>query len=99
MDILNTTIDFSINFSFVVGLFLCFIAAIVSYVSYPVIIRVSNEKGLMATPNQRDVHTFKTPNLGGIGIFFAISLIISFLKILFKFFVIFTFICFIFICF
>jgi UDP-N-acetylmuramyl pentapeptide phosphotransferase/UDP-N-acetylglucosamine-1-phosphate transferase len=79
MDILNTTIDFSINFSFVVGLFLCFIAAIVSYVSYPVIIRVSNEKGLMATPNQRDVHTFKTPNLGGIGIFFAISLIISFI--------------------
>ena len=79
METFNTTIDFSIHFSFVIGLFLCVVAAIVSYISYPIIIKVSNVKELMGAPNQRDVHVNKTPNLGGVGIFFTVSLVISFL--------------------
>jgi UDP-GlcNAc:undecaprenyl-phosphate GlcNAc-1-phosphate transferase len=55
------------------------IALMVSYLSYPVIIRVSKLKGLMSQPNDRSVHKNKTPNLGGIGIFLAIYLAITFL--------------------
>ena len=84
MDSLNNTINFSIDFGFILALITFSIALIVSYISYPVIIKVANEKKLMSEPNNRDVHSTKTPNLGGIGIFFATYLIVNFLGIYFE---------------
>ncbi|MCL6461285.1 MAG: polysaccharide biosynthesis/export family protein [Flavobacterium micromati] len=55
--------------------FLFFIIAwAISYVSFPVIINISNAKGLMATPSERSSHIKKTPNLGGVGIFMGFVL-------------------------
>lgn len=71
-----STISFSTDF--ILPLITFTISLIVSYVSLPVIIRVSNLKNLMAEPNQRDVHSTRTPNLGGIAIFVAIYLMITF---------------------
>ena len=52
---------------------------LVSYFSYPVIIRVAKLKSLMADVNERSSHVVRTPNLGGVGIFLAINLMITFL--------------------
>lgn len=41
---------------------------------YPVILYVSNTKGLMDEPGERRVHTNKVPPLGGLGIFITFSL-------------------------
>jgi UDP-GlcNAc:undecaprenyl-phosphate GlcNAc-1-phosphate transferase len=46
----------------------------ISYVSFPVIINISNVKGLLATPSDRSSHLKKTPNLGGVGIFMGFIL-------------------------
>ncbi|MDC8001190.1 MraY family glycosyltransferase [Aequorivita todarodis] len=40
---------------------------------------MANEKNLMAVPDARSMHTKKTPNLGGVGIFIAFSLSIMIL--------------------
>lgn len=73
----------SINPSFDYGFFwplIVFLLSItISYLCYPMIIRVSKMKRLMSKPNHRSVHKVKIPNLGGIGIFIAINLIITFL--------------------
>lgn len=52
---------------------------------YPVIINVSNIKGLMDTPNSRKVHTSNIPSLGGLGIFLAFSLSITVFSLLSNF--------------
>jgi UDP-N-acetylmuramyl pentapeptide phosphotransferase/UDP-N-acetylglucosamine-1-phosphate transferase/protein involved in polysaccharide export with SLBB domain len=52
------------------------IAWLLSYVSFPEIINISNEKKLLATPSDRCSHTKETPTLGGVGIF--IGFILSF---------------------
>ena len=60
--------------------FLTITSAILAYVMatrfnlYPVIIYVSKTKNLMDEPGQRRVHTYKVPNLGGMGIFITFSL-------------------------
>lgn len=41
---------------------------------YPVIIYISREKRLMATPGERNSHSKETPSLGGVGLFVAFSL-------------------------
>lgn len=79
MNNLIHTISFNIESGIVWALVAFSIAAIVSYLSYPVIIKVSNMKGLIPQPNHRSVHVNQTPNLGGIGIFLAINLAITFL--------------------
>jgi len=84
MDLLNNTINFSIDFGLMLPLITFSMALIVSYLSYPIIIKVVKEKNLMAEPSHRDVHSTKTPNLGGIGIFLATYLIISFLGFYFE---------------
>ena len=84
MDLLNNTINFSIDFGLMLPLITFSMALIVSYLSYPIIIKVVKEKNLMAEPCHRDVHSTKTPNLGGIGIFLATYLIISFLGFYFE---------------
>ena len=84
MDLLNNTINFSIELGFMLPMITFSIALIVSYLSYPIIIKVVKEKNLMAEPNHRDVHSTKTPNLGGIGIFLATYLIITFLGFYFE---------------
>jgi UDP-N-acetylmuramyl pentapeptide phosphotransferase/UDP-N-acetylglucosamine-1-phosphate transferase/protein involved in polysaccharide export with SLBB domain len=55
-------------------LFFFIFAWTVSYVSFPVIINISNEKGLLATPSERSSHVIKIPNLGGVGIFMGFVL-------------------------
>ncbi|MEZ7500355.1 polysaccharide biosynthesis/export family protein [Flavobacterium sp. Arc3] len=55
-------------------LFFFIIAWAISYVSFPVIINISNVKGLIAAPCDRSSHTTKTPNLGGVGIFMGFIL-------------------------
>jgi len=64
------------SFSMVDSCYLfCFIIAwAISYVSFPVIINISNAKGLLATPSDRSSHVKKTPNLGGVGIFIGFIL-------------------------
>lgn len=55
-------------------LFFFIISWAISYVSFPVIINISNVKGLLATPSDRSSHSRKTPNLGGVGIFMGFVL-------------------------
>ena len=71
--------NFSIELGFALPLLTFITALAISYKCYPIIIKVSNLKNLMAEPNQRDVHSTKTPNLGGIGLFIAIYIVIIFL--------------------
>ncbi|MBU3010515.1 undecaprenyl/decaprenyl-phosphate alpha-N-acetylglucosaminyl 1-phosphate transferase [Polaribacter vadi] len=73
------TVSVSLDFGFFWPAIVFFLSIFLSYLCYPIIIRVSKAKRLMAKPNHRSVHRFKTPNLGGIGIFLAINLIITLL--------------------
>jgi UDP-GlcNAc:undecaprenyl-phosphate GlcNAc-1-phosphate transferase len=50
------------------------IAWAISYFTFPVIISISNAKGLLAAPSERSSHFKKTPNLGGVGIFMGFIL-------------------------
>ena len=79
MSVIPHTINLSLDYGFFWPAIAFSLSILLSYLCYPVIIRVSKAKRLMAKPNHRSVHRFKTPNLGGIGIFIAINLIITFL--------------------
>lgn len=50
---------------------------LLTYVSIPKIIRVSYKKNLMATPKERSSHIRETPNLGGISIFYSVTIMSS----------------------
>lgn len=50
---------------------------LMSYKLFPVIINLSNIKNLHQEPEERSSHEHKTPNLGGIGIFFGFTLTIA----------------------
>lgn len=75
----NSSNNLNVDFGLIWPSIAFFTSLIVSYFSYPVIIRVSKLKKLMADVNARSSHSIKTPNLGGIGIFLAINLIITIL--------------------
>ncbi|BDD09719.1 undecaprenyl-phosphate alpha-N-acetylglucosaminyl 1-phosphate transferase [Fulvitalea axinellae] len=47
---------------------------VLSYVSIPVILKVSEMKSLHAQPNDRSAHSTAVPNLGGVAIFIAVTL-------------------------
>ena len=79
MNAIPHAINLSLDYGFFWPVIAFSLSILLSYLCYPVIIRVSKAKRLMAKPNHRSVHRFKTPNLGGIGIFLAINLIITFL--------------------
>ncbi|MBD0778101.1 undecaprenyl/decaprenyl-phosphate alpha-N-acetylglucosaminyl 1-phosphate transferase [Maribacter sp. ANRC-HE7] len=51
-----------------------FVAWVLSIRMYPVIIYVSQTKGLVDVPEGRRSHTHEVPNLGGVGLFLAFSL-------------------------
>jgi UDP-N-acetylmuramyl pentapeptide phosphotransferase/UDP-N-acetylglucosamine-1-phosphate transferase len=63
--------------------YLGIVAVVLAYVlaikMFPAIICLATEKNLMAVPGERSMHTKKTPNLGGVGIFIAFSLCIMIL--------------------
>lgn len=61
------------------GIFAVIISFILAIKMFPAIICLANEKNLMAVPENRSMHTNKTPNLGGVGIFIAFSLSIMIL--------------------
>ncbi len=61
------------------GIFAVIISFILAIKTFPAIICLANEKDLMAVPETRSMHTKKTPNLGGVGIFIAFSLCIMIL--------------------
>ncbi len=61
------------------GIFAVIISFILAMKMFPAIICLANEKDLMAVPGTRSMHTKKTPNLGGVGIFIAFSLSIMIL--------------------
>ena len=65
----------TINFpSFYLKVILSFITSLlITYYSIPTIIKISRRKNLMDEPGQRSSHERKIPNLGGIALFFAIS--------------------------
>ena len=50
---------------------------LISYKLFPIIINLSNIKNLHQEPEERSSHEHKTPNLGGIGIFFGFTLTIA----------------------
>src|SRR5690606_40340635 len=61
------------------GIFAIIISFILAIKMFPAIICLANEKNLMAVPENRSMHTQKTSNLGGVGIFIAFSLSIMIL--------------------
>lgn len=61
------------------GIFALVISFILALKMFPAIICLANEKDLMAVPETRSMHSKKTPNLGGVGIFIAFSLSIMIL--------------------
>jgi len=65
----------TINFpGFYLKVILSFITSLlITYYSIPTIIKISRRKNLMDEPGQRSSHERKIPNLGGIALFFAIS--------------------------
>ena len=65
----------TINFpSFYLKVILSFVTSfLITYYSIPTIIKISRRKNLMDEPGQRSSHERKIPNLGGIALFFAIS--------------------------
>ena len=73
------TINLSLDYGFFWPLIAFLLSILVSYMCYPAIIRISKVKRLAARPNHRSVHKVRIPNLGGIGVFVAINLIITFL--------------------
>lgn len=79
MNAIPQAINLSLDYGFFWPAIAFSLSILLSYLCYPVIIRISKAKRLMSKPNHRSVHRFKTPNLGGIGIFLAINLIITFL--------------------
>lgn len=60
--------------------FLSFLSLIAAYITsvriYPVIIYLSRKKNLMDEPEERSMHSNKTPTLGGIGLFITFSVVI-----------------------
>jgi UDP-N-acetylmuramyl pentapeptide phosphotransferase/UDP-N-acetylglucosamine-1-phosphate transferase len=78
MNIFERTLDFSLDLDFIWPLVAFSVSLIISYFSHPVIIKVSKIKNLMAEQNFRSAHTNKTSNLGGIGIFLSIYLVVAF---------------------
>jgi len=64
---------------YVLGVFALTISFILAMKMFPAIICLANEKNLMAVPDTRSMHSKKTPNLGGVGIFIAFSLSIMIL--------------------
>ncbi len=61
---------FKLIFGFITAFFL-------TYIAIPKIIRVSYRKNLMDEPIKRSSHIKKVPNLGGLAIFFAVSIAAS----------------------
>lgn len=53
------------------------LAFVVSRITIPAILLVSEAKQLMDEPGHRSVHSKKTPTLGGIGIFFSLVVVIT----------------------
>lgn len=53
------------------------IAFIVSWLTFPTILKVSLVKQLMDEPGARSVHSKKTPTFGGIAIFFSLTVVIT----------------------
>jgi UDP-N-acetylmuramyl pentapeptide phosphotransferase/UDP-N-acetylglucosamine-1-phosphate transferase/protein involved in polysaccharide export with SLBB domain len=56
----------------------------ISYISFPVIINISNEKNLVAIASERSSHIIKTPTLGGVGIFIGFILPFTLFGAIFK---------------
>jgi UDP-N-acetylmuramyl pentapeptide phosphotransferase/UDP-N-acetylglucosamine-1-phosphate transferase len=80
-------INYLREYYFLGALFLVIFSFLMSYKVFPVIINLSNIKNLHQEPEERSSHKHKTPNLGGIGIFFGFTLTIATLgSILSKFF-------------
>lgn len=52
-------------------------AFLVSWGTFPTIIKISQVKQLMDEPGSRSAHSVKTPTLGGIGIFFSLAVVIT----------------------
>lgn len=53
------------------------LSLLISFFSFPVIISISNDKNLVASPIERSVHLIKTPTLGGVGIFIGFTISIT----------------------
>ena len=72
-------ISFLLNDIYYLGIIAVLISYVLATKMFPAIICLANEKDLMAAPGERSMHTKKTPNLGGVGIFIAFSLSIMIL--------------------
>ena len=71
INLLFRELTFSIFYIKVVLSFV--ISLLITYFSIPTIIKISRRKNLMDEPGQRSSHERKIPNLGGIALFFAIT--------------------------
>jgi len=71
IDAILQTLNFPIFYIKVVLSFLT--SLLITFFSIPTIIKISRRKNLMDEPGQRSSHERKIPNLGGVALFFAIS--------------------------
>ncbi|MGV6830172.1 MAG: MraY family glycosyltransferase [bacterium] len=76
---------FSPDYHIIYGILAAILSGFVSYKSYPIIIKISKVKSLMAKPNHRTIHETATPNLGGIGIFLSLVVALTLLGSIFNY--------------
>lgn len=78
MNRLETLLRISFQQFFFFKLTLGFVIAfLITYYAIPTIIKISRRKNLMDEPGERSSHISKVPNLGGVAIFYAISICAS----------------------
>ncbi|WP_066221426.1 glycosyltransferase family 4 protein [Formosa haliotis] len=58
-------------------LFPFLLALVTAFLAFPTIIFIAHAKQLVDVPDKRSVHSKTVPTLGGIGIFFAVAIVIS----------------------
>lgn len=77
MQICNTIFQLPIDFGMIWPVLVFCCSLLLCYLFQPIVIKISRLKGLLSKPNSRSVHTTKTANLGGIGIYLAVYIIIT----------------------
>eukprot|EP00487_Bulimina_marginata_P008884 TRINITY_DN3221_c0_g1_i2.p1 TRINITY_DN3221_c0_g1~~TRINITY_DN3221_c0_g1_i2.p1 ORF type:complete len:102 (+),score=2.52 TRINITY_DN3221_c0_g1_i2:241-546(+) len=53
------------------------LALITAFLAFPTIIFIAHAKQLVDVPDKRSVHSKTVPTLGGIGIFFAVAIVLT----------------------
>jgi len=55
------------------------VSFLIAFFTFPTILYVANKKHLMDEPDSRSMHSKRTPTLGGIGVFFSLVVVMTFI--------------------